>query len=320
MGVKAETVQDRRTTQSVGRGVTSTPARDGLGVRFAYAVKRLWSRGPVQGVEVRLPADAGDGVEDILFEVDEPDEVWLQNLWGQGFLTPGGKDYVIALVRDLQLSPAINLLELEPGLGGSTRAVAGEYGAYVAAFECRPGLAEQAMDLSMASGFAKKAAIKAFDPKAPGLGKGLYDHAFAKDGMLDVGEVDELLRSVQRALKPKGQFIVARFMSVGDGPIHPDLAVLTKSRSVPAWLCNKVQMVHALGKAGFSITHADDTGAAIRSGIARSWAAFAEDLKTRGIAPRQGAKVLSECAQWVRISAMIEEGTLEHVTIRAKRP
>lgn len=320
MASKADTTRTRDDTGGTGRGAGNARVKEGLGDRFAQSVKRLWSRQPALAEARALPAGVDDDAEDLLFAEEEPNEVWLQRLWGPGFLTPGGKDHVITLVRELQLSAEVSLLELEPGLGGSTRAIAREYGAYVTAFESSPSLAAQAMDLSNKSGFVKKAEIQPFDPHAPNFKKTHYDHAFVKDGMVDIADIDDLLRAIQKALRPKGQFIISQFLKIGDAPIDTDHAVLAKPGSAPVGLRNKDQMVYFLGKAGFSITNADVTSATIRSEIARSWAAFAETLKTQSIDSRYGAKVLAECAQWVRVSAMLEDGTLEHVTIRAKRP
>ena len=55
----------------------------------------------------------------------------VQLLWGDGFIWPGGKEYVYDLVNAFALTPAQSMLELGSGLGGGTRAVVEKFGTYV---------------------------------------------------------------------------------------------------------------------------------------------------------------------------------------------
>ncbi|MGH6719197.1 MAG: methyltransferase domain-containing protein [Alphaproteobacteria bacterium] len=287
---------------------------------MATAVRGLWSR---KDNDVELVADDLEPVDDSAGEapvaIEDPDETWLQGLWNPGFLTPGGKDYVLTQVRDLSLSPAVWLLELEPALGGSTRTIARETGAYVTAFESAPNLAKQGAELSEKAGLAKKAEIKPFDPHGPDFRKARYDHAYAKDGLIDLAEIDGVLKAVQKALKPKGRFILSQFLKVGDGPADTDLSILTKSRTAPAGLRTREQMAYSLGKAGFSIGSADVTNGAMQSEMVRAWSVIADFVKSNPIGDRQHAMIIAECERWVRINAALDAGTLEHVTYQANR-
>lgn len=294
--------------------------RPGFGRRLASAVRGLWSR---PDVAPELVAEAVELVEEIAaatpVTAEDPDETWLQGLWNPGFLTPGGKDYVLTQVRDLSLSPAVWLLELEPGIGGSTRTIVRETGAYVTAFESSPSLAEQAAALSSKAGLAKKAEIKPFNPRSPDFSKARYDHAYAKDGLIELASIDGLLKAVQRALKPKGRFFLSQFMRIGDNKPDADLAIVTKSRTAPAGLRTRAQMAYSLGKAGFSIKSADTTNGTMQSEMVRAWSVMADFVKCNPIDVRQGAMILAECERWVRVSAALDAGTLEHVTFQANR-
>jgi len=56
-----------------------------------------------------------------------------EKLWGEGFVSPGSEDYLPTLVKPLGLNPAMSVLDLGAGLGGTTRLMAKQFGAWVSA-------------------------------------------------------------------------------------------------------------------------------------------------------------------------------------------
>lgn len=58
-----------------------------------------------------------------------------EQLWGEGFLLPGGAEEVLRLARPLGLSAASTLLLIGAGIGGPAHRIAAELGVWVAGFE-----------------------------------------------------------------------------------------------------------------------------------------------------------------------------------------
>jgi hypothetical protein len=55
-----------------------------------------------------------------------PERIALTDrLWGEGFTTPGGAEYVIDFIQLLDLSEKKSLLNVGAGLGGPTRSIKG---------------------------------------------------------------------------------------------------------------------------------------------------------------------------------------------------
>ncbi len=298
--------------------------KERTGTRLVKVVRRLWSRG-----EATVPDDVGlellglaadqPSIEDEAYADGEPDRAWLQTLWGPGFVTPGGEAYVIASIKSLALTEPVNLLELEPGLGGSTRAITREAGCWVTGFESDAELAAEAMELSSRAGFAKKAVIKAFNPLAPGFKAKSFDHCFAKDGILDVADKPALYKAVHKALKPNGKFVFGEFVVRKGAESDPALLVLGKNRAAPRGLWNRDDLLAALGKSGFGVKDADTTSDAIEHEMVRSWLALTERLKTEPLSANKANMILDECIRWVRVSALLRDGMLDHVSVRAAR-
>ncbi|MEX2647645.1 MAG: methyltransferase domain-containing protein [Alphaproteobacteria bacterium] len=303
-----------------GRGAD----KDRTSLRLVRVVRRLWSRGEAivpDDAELELQAAVADTapVEDEAYADGEPDRAWLQTLWGPGFVTPGGEDYVIASIKSLALTAAVNLLELEPGLGGSTRVIAKEAGCWVTGFESDAELAAEAMDLSSRAGFAKKAVIKALNPVAPGFTAKTFDHCYAKDGILEVADKPALYKAVHKALKPNGKFVFGEFVVRKGAESDPAFLVLGKNRAAPRGLWNRDDLLAALGKSGFGVKEADTTSDAIERAMIRSWLALTDRLKTEPVSANKANMIINECIRWVRVSALLRDGALEHVSVRAAR-
>ena len=65
-----------------------------------------------------------------------PERIALTDrLWGEGFATPGGAEYVTDFIQLLDLSEKISLLNVGAGLGGPARVMTKEKGVWVTGLE-----------------------------------------------------------------------------------------------------------------------------------------------------------------------------------------
>ena len=84
----------------------------------------------------------------------------LQELWGPGFLTVGGADAITELVHPLTLNSNMSVLELGAGIGGGTRHIHTETGAWVNGVENSVTLAKLGMEESIMKGLQRKASVE----------------------------------------------------------------------------------------------------------------------------------------------------------------
>jgi len=79
----------------------------------------------------------------------KPDRIKVANLiWGEGYCGPGGPQHVVDLSKLLGLTPDMSVLIVGGGLGGPARALAGNFGCYVTAYEQSAELAAAGTDPS----------------------------------------------------------------------------------------------------------------------------------------------------------------------------
>lgn len=220
-------------------GAKLRPAADAgdSGPGFGQRFRAWWNGDSLPGGQPsggKKPASAAPAKEPVAKgpkPVPAPEagaEIWsarriatVQKLWGEGFLGPGGPDYVVQLVTPFGLNPAMSLLDFGAGLGGAARAIANECGVYVTGMEPDPALAKAGHALSEEKGMRKMAPVEAYDPTAideKTFRRGMYDCAFS-DGMLyTIADKKALLTAIVSSLKSDGQLLFTDFMYDGASP------------------------------------------------------------------------------------------------------
>ena len=159
---------------------------------LASAVRNLFRRSPSS-----RPFDAGltsvvptlaDLVEpqDEAAKTEEPVETWparrlalVHELWGTGFVFPGGEIETLRLTRPLGVSSAASLLIVGVGSGGPALSVTRNLGAYVTGMETDPSLLGAAVRIVARAQMGKKITIKAWDPDEPAFIPRSHHHCLA---------------------------------------------------------------------------------------------------------------------------------------------
>jgi len=84
----------------------------------------------------------------------------LQELWSPEFLTVGGEEAITELINPLTLNLNMSVLELGAGIGGGTRHIHNETGAWVSGVENSVTLAKLGMEKSIKKGLQRKASVE----------------------------------------------------------------------------------------------------------------------------------------------------------------
>ena len=125
----------------------------------------------------------------------------IQEVWGEGFSSPGGTDHILEMVKLFALDPAMSVIDLGAGLGGATRAMCESFGVWVNGFEADNDLAEAAQALSHKAGLAKRASITVFDSETFTRKAKSADCVFSKEFMYTVEDKKEFLTVYMNSLE-----------------------------------------------------------------------------------------------------------------------
>lgn len=231
----------------------------------------------------------------------EPDINWsparcevVQRLWGDGFSSPGEAEHVMMLVKPLGLNETMSVLDLNPGLGGSTRVTAESTGAWVTGLEVDADLVAAGMEISVKARMAKKAPVKLYTPPKIELDGSAMDAVISKEALYAMPEKELLFEEIFKALKPTGQVLFTDYMLPAEDTAS---AWLAAERPTPQpW--TKDQTVSRLTDIGFQVRVNEDITDQVKSLVIKSWGGLISGLKP-GQVPRQTAlEIVLEAEIW----------------------
>jgi cyclopropane fatty-acyl-phospholipid synthase-like methyltransferase len=235
----------------------------------------------------------------------------LGAIWGEGFLGPGGAEETLTLAKPLGLNETHSVLNLGAGLGGATRALAADSGAWVTGYEIDPDLAEAAQALSEKHKLEKKAEIRHLDLGDPRIRKGYYHHALALEALWRIPDKAPVLSALIAGVKPQGQVVLT------------DLTLGTPSpsaqRAFNAWaqlegvapcLIGEKGLTALLAKEGLDIRICEDITARHIQQTTSAWASFVEELKRDRPARPFATQVVAEAERCLRRLDLMRAGRL----------
>ncbi|AWK86792.1 SAM-dependent methyltransferase [Azospirillum thermophilum] len=230
-----------------------------------------------------------------------------EKLWGEGFNTPGGSDHIPYLVKPLGLNPAMSVLDLSAGLGGTSRTMAGKYGCWVTGLEASELLAKEAMIRSFKVGLEKKAAIETYDPEHFSWSKRV-DAVVYKEGMFTVRDKEQMFDGIEMALKPRGHLLIT------DYTVEPDRL---ESKAVQSWIAKdplephpwpKDRMAAAFAQRNLDLRITEDITDTHRNLILTAIQGLVGHLEKHHMDQQTKLAVMDEVELWARRVAAIDAG------------
>ena len=234
----------------------------------------------------------------------------VQDLWDEGFSSPGGAEYILNMVKFFGLNPAMSVLDLGAGLGGATRTMSERFGVWVTGLEADENLAEAGMALSTKAGLAKKAPISHFDPKSFTYKPKSIDCVFSKEFLFTVEDKPAFLREVENLMKPRGQFLFTDYVLNMSGQ---DSMALEKWRDYEpnephAWTAQDYKQ--ALVDLHLEVRVMEDISRDFNKLVTHAWANFIRRLEGQGVTPEDTPSLVDELELWTRRIQALESGDL----------
>ena len=243
--------------------------------------------------------------------LEQPHIKVAQQIWGEGFMRPGGAAAILTLVKPFAINPSMTVMEFGAGLGGGTRAVSAEFDVWVHGFEPDPILAAGGHELSVKKG-TKKAEIKPctmqdFQPKAAS-----YDCVYSSEALYKVPEKEKVLTVCERALKARGQIALTDFVRTpGTKPDDSRLTSFATRTGKPGQFWSGEEYVAKLKALKFDIRVDEDQTATYRAAIIDAWVTFTSEAPGLACAKVHPKESVAEVALWTRRVAALDSGALQ---------
>ena len=234
-----------------------------------------------------------------------------QWLWGPGFHIPGDAEYVLNLVKPFAANPATGLLDVAAGLGGLARLMAEEFGAYVSGLERDPELVRRGMEMSVAAGKSKQAAIYPMDPEAFELKPGSFDCIIGRDATYMVRDKERFLRVLILGLKPEGKLLLTDYVVEPSQAQRPELAAWAALQPYKPTLWNLQQYVDCLKSLGCDDRGAVDITAEVKAQIILGWYKLLQTVAIKQLPRPHQLALLDEAERWVKTIVTLDSGALK---------
>jgi hypothetical protein len=266
-----------------------------------------------QAEPITAPAPAPSAASRPQRPLERPDPAEVaalaDQLWGEGFVMPGGAAEANRLANLLPLSPATTLMLLGADAGGAAAAIAATRGAWVAAQQDDPFLAER-MALKLRP-LGRRASVATWDPGEPFFRHRYHHHGLALEPLRRCPSA-RLLPAIGAGLKPGGQLVL---MELVGGPTAAGRLANSlerwaelEGRALPE---SAAQVEAALTAGGFTVNVREDVGARHCASLISAWQNRVEQMKRERPPPRPATLALvHEAERWLLRQRLMQAGVL----------
>ena len=149
---------------------------------------------------------------------------FLEALWGDGYMSPGGPAEVARLLSGTDLAGKA-VLDIGCGTGGIAVSLVADYGAAsVIGVDVEASVCAAATARVERSGLQGRVEIQRVEPGPLPFADGSFDVVFSKDSIVHIADKTALAATVFSVLKPGGWFVASDWMASHDGQPSPEMA------------------------------------------------------------------------------------------------
>ncbi len=320
-----------------------TGKENSVKVPMKWRLKAWWEGYDLDDVRAHL--DQGDEDEEIIVEATEEEPVssepesdapealeWddkrlevAQLIWGPGYCGPGGPEYVTSMSKLLGMSSKMSVAVIGAGLGGPSRVLAEEFGAWITGYEESEKLATEGMELSTKAGLEGKAPIQHYDPSDNEPFERSFDRAYSKEALFTVEDKPKLLQNLFTQLNDGGLFLINDYtLSNMDALADKDVQKWLRQEPTQPFPVPNETMEKVLTECGYVLRVNEDITETYIDMIAKSWAGVSDVIENLTQQPDDQTETINrlvkEAEFWMLKSKIMKQGHLKAWRFLAYKP
>ena len=177
--------------------------------------------------------------------------LFLEELWGDGFLSPGGPEEVERLLSAVDLGGR-TVVDIGSGAGGIPILLADRFGAArVIGLDVEATMVAHARAKAERAGLQDRIEIRRVEPGPMPLPDASVDVVFSKDSIIHIPDKEALAADAFRVLKPGGWFVASDWLISHDGEPSPEMADYIAREDLDFAMASPERYRRALEAAGF---------------------------------------------------------------------
>ncbi|MCR5856515.1 methyltransferase domain-containing protein [Mesorhizobium sp. J428] len=184
-------------------------------------------------------------------EYDDTAIRFLEALWGDGWLSPGGPEEVDRVLDGVDVKGK-RVLDIGCGSGGIAVHIFRNHGAaHVTGFDIEEPVIRHAIDRAATCGLANVVEFVQAPPGALPFANESFDVVFSKDALLHVPDKDAIFAEIFRVLKPGGTIAASNWMISHDGEPSDDMKAYIAAEGLSFAMASPARYAKAMERAGF---------------------------------------------------------------------
>ena len=177
---------------------------------------------------------------------------FLELIWGEGYLSPGGPEEVAKLISGLDLSGK-KVLDIGCGSGGITLSLARDYKAdRVVGIDVESPVCDTARQLAEHAEYSDRIEIIKIAPGPFPFPDQEFDIVFSKDSIIHIPDKERLAADAFRVLKPGGWFVASDWLISHDDEPSPQMKQYIELEGLEFAMASPSRYKSALENAGFT--------------------------------------------------------------------
>jgi phosphoethanolamine N-methyltransferase len=259
--------------------------------------------------EIEQPEAAG--------EYDAAMQDFLQLVWGDGFLSPGGADEIARLLEGEDISGAA-VLDIGAGLGGVDGLLATLHGAgSVVGIDIEPGLIACAEVRIASAGLSDRVRFQCVTPGPLPFPDASFDIVFSKDAVVQIPDKPALFAEIFRVLRPGGRFIASDWLRGGEAEYSAQMLEFFRLEGITYNMAFAAESEAALASAGFTGIVLRDRNAWYREVARHELAQLQSALSDLMTARIGSAKAQHFVENWRQLVLVLDRGELRPCHLKA---
>jgi phosphoethanolamine N-methyltransferase len=239
-------------------------------------------------------------------------------LWGEGYVTPGGKNFIDLWGQQLSLNKEKSTAFLGAGLGGQARELNLSTGSWVSCFERHPEMVEASADQSMMAGLAKKVASQYYDPEKIELEAGKFNAIVCKEEFTTIEDKKGAIEAICAGMKTGGLFMFTDYVATAEELDAARLKEIFGDMRGKPGLWNEKEYVDCLDATGLDIHVNEELSEQYGAFINAAWGDYksiVEKIKTGDETDLEKAcllKMIGISAElWTHVAMALESGEIQ---------
>lgn len=177
---------------------------------------------------------------------------FLEELWGEGYLSPGGADEVARVIDGVDLTGR-HVLDIGCGSGAIALELVRTHGAgHVTGIDVEDPVCLAARQRAEAAGLTDRVTIQKVTPGPLPFADGTFDVVFSKDSIIHIPDKETLAMDAFRVLKPGGMFAASDWLISHDEAPSPEMTRYIAAEALEFAMASPARYAAAMQDAGFT--------------------------------------------------------------------